>query len=58
MEMEMPWTKEQLERAHMKLCGKNKALQMDKEDMYHLATRAKWEKSDWEEFVTIFNKNK
>lgn len=56
--MSIPWSKEQLYKAYIKLSNQNEALRMDKEDMYHIATRADWNKSDWEDFKRISEKNK
>jgi len=54
----IPWTKEQLMKANNKLMAKVVALNMDKEDMYQLATRAEFDDNDWSEFERIFDKNK
>ncbi|MGN7284297.1 hypothetical protein ACTHP3_05015 [Shouchella rhizosphaerae] len=56
--MDIPWTKEQLYKANIKLRNKCESLRTDKEDMYHIATRADWHKSDWEDFKRICEKNK
>lgn len=56
--MDIPWTKEQLYKANIKLRNKCESLRTDKEDMYHIATRADWCKSDWEDFKRISEKNK
>ena len=54
----IPWTKEHLMKANDKLMAKVVALDMDKEDMHQLATRAEVDDNDWSEFERIFDKNK
>lgn len=56
--MDIPWTEEQLYKANIKLRNKCESLRADKEDMYHIAARADWNKSDWEDFKRISEKNK